>query len=395
MFLLLSQTARMRAVAVLLLCSSVMAPSLAQTVPSPTVAAKSWVLLDATSNQVIASQEADMRVEPASLAKIMTAYVVAQALHDGRLTLDQQVMVSVNAWKIDPSSSKMFIEPNKPVSIKDLLHGLMIVSGNDAAIALAEAVSGTTDAFVAQMNAQAQRMGMTGTHYGNPDGLPSADTYTTSRDMSILARNVVRDFPEFYKIDSIKSFTYNKITQPNRNRLLWLDPSVDGMKTGHTSSAGYSLIASAARPNGTDGNRRLIAVVMGTNSDSQRTQEAQKLLNWGYQNFDTVKLYSANQVIAQPTVWKGAQSTVKVGFTQDVYATTPKGTVRKMKPVLDRTDPLIAPLAEHAKIGTLHLNVDDKPLLSLPVVTLETVGRASFFGRIWDSIRLMWNEKKK
>ncbi|MGS0740383.1 D-alanyl-D-alanine carboxypeptidase family protein [Glaciimonas sp. GG7] len=359
--------------------------------PSPTVAAKSWLLLDTTSDQIVASQDPDMRVEPASLAKIMTAYVVFDALKDKKLTLDQMVNVSVRAWKVDPSSSKMFIDPATPVSINDLLYGLMVVSGNDAAVALAEAVSGTEDAFVVQMNREAQRMGMKNTHFGNPHGLPSADTYTTARDLGILSSHVINDFPEFYKIDSTKSFTYNKIKQPNRNRLLWLDPTVDGMKTGHTSSAGYSIIASAKRPNGT-GERRLLAVVVGTNSDQTRTQEAQKLLNWGFQNFDTVKLYAKGEAMATPQVWKGAKSEIKVGFNHDVFVTVPKGVAEKIKPVLERTDPLIAPISQNDKVGTLKIMVGDTLLTELPVLALEQVNQASIFGRIWDSIRLFFKK---
>lgn len=363
----------------------------AQTLPSPTVAAKSWLLLDTTSDQVVASQDPDMRVEPASLAKIMTAYVVFDALRDKKLALNQMVNVSVRAWKVDPSSSKMFIDPATPVSINDLLYGLMVVSGNDAAVALAEAVSGTEDAFVVQMNREAQRMGMKSTHFGNPHGLPSADTYTTARDLATLASHVIVDFPEFYKIDSTKSFTYNKIKQPNRNRLLWLDPTVDGMKTGHTSSAGYSIIASAKRPNGT-GERRLLAVVVGTNSDQTRTQEAQKLLNWGFQNFDTVKLYAKGQAVATPPVWKGAKSEIKVGFNRDIFVTVPKGVAEKIKPVLERTDPLIAPINQNSKVGTLKITVDGKILTELPVLALEEVNQASIFGRMWDSIRLFFKK---
>ncbi|MDP5008154.1 MAG: D-alanyl-D-alanine carboxypeptidase, partial [Glaciimonas sp.] len=310
----------------------------AQTLPSPNIAAKTWLLLDTSSDQVIAAQDPDLRIEPASLAKIMTAYVVFDALKDKKITLDQMVNVSVRAWKVDPTSSKMFIEPNKPVSINDLLYGLMVASGNDAAVALAEAVAGTEESFVALMNQEAQRMGMKGTRFGNPHGLPSADTYSTARDLATLASHVIVDFPEFYKIDSTKSFTYNNIKQPNRNRLLWLDPSVDGMKTGHTSSAGYSIIASAKRPNGT-GERRLLAIVIGTNSDQTRTQEGQKLLNWGFLNFDTVKLYSKGQAIATPRVWKGAKNDVKVGFNHDVFVTIQKGLAEKLKPVFESTDP--------------------------------------------------------
>ena len=376
------------ALAATLLSASV---AFAQTLPPPSVAAKSWLLLDTTSNQIVASGDADLRVEPASLAKIMTAYVVFDALKDKKLTLDQMVTVSVHAWKVDPSSSKMFIDPATPVSISDLLYGLMVVSGNDAAVALAEAVSGTEDAFVVQMNREAQRMGMKSTHFGNPHGLPSADTYTTSRDLAVLAAHVIVDFPEFYKIDSTKTFTYNKIKQPNRNRLLWSDPSVDGMKTGHTNSAGYSIIASAKRPNGT-GERRLLAVVVGTNSDQTRTQEAQKLLNWGFQNFDTVKLYSKGQALATPQVWKGSKSEIKVGFDHDIFVTVPKGVAEKIKPVLERTDPLIAPIGLGNKIGTLKIMVGDNALTQLDVLALEEVNQASIFGRIWDSIRLFFKK---
>ena len=284
-----------------------MTAAVAQTLPAPTIAAKSWILLDATSGQVIAAQDPNARIEPASLTKVMTAYVTFQALKDKKIDINQMVNVSVKAWKVDASSSKMFIDPATPVKINDLLYGLMVQSGNDAAVALAEAVAGDEAAFVALMNREAERMGMKNTHFANPHGLPSAENYSTAQDLSTLAARVILDFPEFYKIDSVKSFTYNKITQPNRNRLLWLDPTVDGMKTGHTENAGYCMIASAHRPNGNAGERRLISVVLGTTSDSSRTQESQKLLNWGFQNFDTVKLYSKGQAIATPEVWKGSQ----------------------------------------------------------------------------------------
>ncbi len=379
------------ALAATLLSLTISTAAFAQTLPAPTVAAKSWILLDTTSDQVIAAQDPDQRIEPASLAKIMTAYVVFNALRDKRITMDQMVNVSVAAWKVDPASSKMFIEPNKPVSVNDLLNGLMVVSGNDAAVALAEAVAGTQESFAALMNHEAQRMGMKNTHFDNPHGLPSPGTYSTARDLATLASHVMIDYPQYYKIDSTKSFTYNKITQPNRNRLLWLDPSVDGMKTGHTNSAGYSIIASAKRPNGT-GDRRLLAVVIGTTSDQSRTQEGQKLLNWGFQNFDTVKLYSKGQAIATPPVWKGSKSEVKVGFNHDVFITVQKGLADKLKPVLDRTDPLMAPINQNDKVGTLKINVDGKTISELPVLALEPVNQASIFGRIWDSIRLFFKK---
>ncbi|UGQ46064.1 D-alanyl-D-alanine carboxypeptidase family protein [Massilia endophytica] len=365
----------------------ILSTAFAQTIPAPTIAARSWLLLDATSNQVIASQDPNMRVEPASLTKIMTAYVTFTALRDKKLTLDQKVNVSVRAWKVDASSSKMFIDPAVPVSISDLLYGLMVQSGNDAAVALAEAVAGDEATFVTLMNREAQRMGMANTHFANPHGLPSPENYTTATDLATLARNVIKDFPEFYKIDSVKSFTYNKITQQNRNRLLWLDPTVDGMKTGHTEAAGYCMVASARRPNG-NGERRLISVVMGTTSDAVRTAESQKLLNWGFQNFDTVKLYTKGQAIDTPQVWKGSKNNLKIGFRQDVLVTVPKGVAAKMKPVLERKDPLVAPIAEGSNVGRLKMMVDGKPLLELPVVALEPVDQASIFGRAWDSIRL-------
>jgi D-alanyl-D-alanine carboxypeptidase (penicillin-binding protein 5/6) len=362
--------------------------ALAQSVPAPTITAKSWLLLDETSGQILASQNADTRIEPASLTKIMTAYLVFDALKEKRLSLDQMVNVSVNAWKVAPGSSKMFIEPNKPVKVNDLLYGLMVQSGNDAAVALSEAVAGSEDVFVKQMNTEATQMGLKATHFDSPHGLPSPGTYSTAHDLSVLASRLIQDYPNLYKAyDSTKTFTYNHITQPNRNRLLWRDPSVDGLKTGHTESAGYCMIASAHRPNGS-GERRLIAVVIGTDSDNARTQDSQMLLNWGFQNFDTVKLYAKNAPIASPQVWKGTQDQIKTGFTHDVYITVPKGTAEKMKPVIKYNAPLIAPIAANTKVGTLDMEVDGKSIAELPIVSLEKVNAAGFFGKTWDSLRL-------
>jgi len=360
----------------------------AQNVPAPTIAAKSWILLDATSGQILGAQDPNMRVEPASLTKIMTAYVVFSAIKDKKLELNQMINVSVRAWKVDPSSSKMFIDPATPVSVNDLLYGLMVQSGNDAAVALAEAVAGAEETFVTLMNREAERMGMKSTHFANSHGLPSDQNYSTAQDLATLAAHVIADYPDFYKIDSVKEFTYNKIKQPNRNRLLWLDPTVDGMKTGHTAGAGYCMIASAKRPNA-GGVRRLISVVLGTNSDQTRTQESQKLLNWGFQNFETVKLYSKGQAVATPEIWKGTQNTIKIGFKQDVFVTLPKGAADKIKPVLERKDPMVAPVAENSKVGTLKVTgADGKVIAELPVVALEQVNQASIFGRAWDSMRL-------
>jgi len=360
----------------------------AQNLPSPTIAAKSWLLLDATSGQVIASENPDMRIEPASLVKIMTAYLAFSAISEKRLNLDQMVNVSVRAWKVDKDSSKMFIDPATPVKISDLLYGLIVQSGNDASVALAEAVAGTEEAFTAQMNREAERMGMKSTRYANSHGLPHPENYSTAQDLSILASRMVNDHPELYKIYSTKGFTYNKITQANRNRLLWLDPTVDGMKTGHTQAAGYCLISSAKRPNGS-GDRRLISVVLGTTSDQMRAQESQKLLNWGFLNFDTVKLYGKGQAVATPEVWKGSQNQVKLGFNKDIFITVPKGMADKMKAVLERKDPLVAPIALNSKVGLLKMMAaDGKVVTELPIFALEQINQASIFGRAWDSVRL-------
>jgi D-alanyl-D-alanine carboxypeptidase (penicillin-binding protein 5/6) len=367
--------------------SVICSPAHAQAVPPPTIDAKSWLLLDATSGQVLASHDSAMRVEPASLAKLMTAYVVSNALKEKRLDPNQMVNVSVRAWKVDTSSSKMFIDPATPVKVNDLLYGLIIQSGNDSAVALAEATAGSEDTFVTLMNREAERMGLKNTRFANAHGLPDPNNYTTAEDLAQLAKHVIYDHPEDYKIYSIKEYTYNKIKQANRNRLLWLDPTVDGLKTGHTSTAGYCLIATAHRPV-VNGDRRLISVVLGTPSDQVRTQESLKLLNWGFQNFDTVKLYSKGVPVATPEVWKGSQSTVKIGFTQDVYVTVPKGMAEKMKPVLDRKDPLVAPVPVNSRVGTLKMVADGKTVTELPVVALEQVSQASIFGRAWDSIRL-------
>ena len=372
-----------------LLLASVLSLSIAQAqvAPSPSIAAKSWLLLDLASGQVITSQDAHARVEPASLTKLMTAYLAFSAIRDGKLSLEQSVNVSERAWKVDTSSSKMFIDPNTPVTINDLLLGLIVQSGNDAAVALAEAVSGSEDAFVVLMNREAARMGMKSTKFANPHGLPSKDNYSTAFDLSLLAAHLIADYPVFYKMYSTKEFAYNNIKQPNRNRLLWLDPTVDGMKTGHTEAAGYCLIASAKRPSGA-GERRLLSVVLGAASDQMRAQESLKLLNWGFQNFDTVKLYARNQVIASPEVWKGSQGRVKVGFKRDLYVTVPKGMALRMKPVLEHRDPLMAPIQDGSRIATLKMMVDGKPIVEIPAFALESVNAASVFGRAWDSMHL-------
>ena len=361
----------------------------AQPVTPPTLAARSWLLMDATSGQILASHEPDMRIEPASLTKLMTAYLAFAAVRDKRIDLQQTVNVSVNAWKVDGDSSKMFIEPSTPVRIQDLLYGLIVQSGNDAAITLAEAIAGNEATFVEQMNRTALSLGLKNTRFANPHGLPHAENYATARDLSILANRLIIDFPELYKIYSTKSFTYNKITQPNRNRLLWLDPTVDGVKTGHTQAAGYCLIAAAKRPNGPHGDRRMLSVVLGTASDSVRAQESQKLLNWGFQNFETHKMYSKGQVVLTPTVWKGAINELKLGFNRDVYVTLPQGTRPKITTQVERTDPLVAPIAQYTSVGTLKLLANDQVVNSVPLLALEPVPAAGIVGRSIDTLRLL------
>ena len=359
----------------------------AQTMAPPTIAARAWLLLDASSQQVLASHEADARIEPASLTKIMTAYLTFSALRDKRLDMNQTINVSTNAWKVDSGSSKMFIEPDTAVRITDLLHGLIVQSGNDAAVTLAEAVAGDQAAFSVLMNRQAAQMGLKNTRFANPHGLPDPNNYSTARDLSVLAWRLITDFPEFYKIYSVKNFTYNKISQPNRNRLLWLDETVDGMKTGHTQAAGYCLIASAVRPNG-GGQRRLISVVLGAESDPMRAQESQKLLNWGFMNFQSFKIYSKDQAVLTPVVWKGSKDEVRLGFNRDVYVSLPRGSTANLKSVVQRTDPLIAPIPQYRQIGTLKVLADGKVISELPLLALDQINEATIFGRAFDSLRL-------
>ena len=355
----------------------------AQTVPAPTLAAKAWLLLDNGSGQVLTAQDPDTRIEPASLTKLMTAYVVFGAIKQGIIKRDQMVPVSEQAWRT--GGSKMFIRVGTQVSVDDLMHGMITQSGNDACIALAEAVAGTEAKFVEMMNREAQRLGLTGTHFTNATGLTEAQHYATVRDIATLSSALIRDYPDFYPLYSQKEFRYNNITQPNRNRLLWLDPTVDGMKTGHTEAAGYCLVASSLR-----GPRRLISVVVGTASDNARAQESLKLLNYGFQNFDAVRLYAKDQSLSELRVYKGSSRTVKAGFTQDFVVSLPKGVSDRIKVELVSQQPLIAPLQAGQRVGTLKVTLDGKPFGEYGVQALEDVGVAGFFGRIWDAILLFF-----
>jgi len=348
----------------------------------PSVIGRSWVIGDLSSGQVIATQKADERFEPASLTKLMTAYVVFAALRDRKLAPDQQVNVSTRAWKAP--GSRMFIEPRKPVAVDELIRGMVVQSGNDACIALAEAVAGNEEVFVQMMNREAARLGMKNSKFMNASGLPDAQHYSTAQDLYALAAALIHDFPnEYAQYYSQKEYRYNNITQPNRNRLLWIDPSVDGVKTGHTEAAGYCLIASSRR-----GGRRLLSVLLGSTSEATRAQESLKLLNWGFQFFDSVKLYAAGNPVRSIEVWKGAARNVKVGVGNDLFVTVPKGEADQLKAELVSQQPLVAPLGKGQRVGVVRVSHDGKPFGEYPLITLEPVAAAGFFGRTWDTLRL-------
>ncbi|HWM42044.1 MAG TPA: D-alanyl-D-alanine carboxypeptidase family protein [Burkholderiales bacterium] len=348
----------------------------------PSVIGKSWMVGDLSSGQIIAAQRTDERFEPASLTKLMTAYVVFVALRDKKLAPDQQVSVSTKAWKAP--GSRMFIEPRKPVTVDELIRGMVVQSGNDACIALAEAVAGNEEVFVQMMNREAARLGMKNTKFMNASGLPDAQHYSTAQDLYTLAAALIRDFPnEYAQYYSQKEYRYNNITQPNRNRLLWIDPSVDGVKTGHTEAAGYCLVASSHR-----GGRRLLSVLLGSTSEATRAQESLKILNWGFQFFDSVKLYAAGNAVRSLEVWKGAARNVKVGVGADLFVTVPKGEADKLKAELVSQQPLVAPLTKGQRVGVVRVTHDGKPFGEYPLITLEPVAAAGFFGRTWDTLRL-------
>jgi D-alanyl-D-alanine carboxypeptidase (penicillin-binding protein 5/6) len=364
-------------------------------VPPPGVNARSWVLVDATSNTVLASGNADERVEPASLTKLMTAYLVFEALDKKKISMEQIVTPSEAVRRVGRDESRMFIEANKPVSVHDLVYGMIIQSGNDAAIALAELVGGSEGQFVTLMNDEAQRLGMKGTHFADVNGMPDPNHYTTAGDLAKLSAHLIRDFPQYYGIFSEKEFKYNNIRQGNRNRLLWLDPTVDGLKTGHTQAAGYCLIASAKRAiPGVDGQRRLVSVMMGEPKEGDRTADSMKMLNYGYSAFDSVRLFKGGQAMSTPRIYKGKANTVQVGVKGDQWVTVPRGFGDKVKTEVDVNAPMIAPLAEGQQVGTVKIVADGKALSEFPVVALQAVPEAGIFGRIWDSILLMFSKKK-
>jgi serine-type D-Ala-D-Ala carboxypeptidase (penicillin-binding protein 5/6) len=352
-------------------------------IEAPSIEARAWLLLDLRSGQVIASHAADQRVEPASLTKLMSAYVVFEGLKQKQITLDQRLPVSQNAWRMP--GSRMFLEANATPTVEELLRGLIVVSGNDATIVLAEGVAGSEAQFVERMNRQAQRLGLTGTHFANATGLPDSQHYSTSADLARLAEALARDFPAFVPMYALRSFGYNGITQPNRNLLLGRDPRVDGLKTGHTEDAGYCMIATAR-----SGERRLLAVIMGAGSESGRAIQAQRLLNYGFQYYQTVRLYGQGAVVAELPVWKGSASRLKAGLERDLYVSVPRGQGELLKASLTSLQPLLAPVSRQQPVGVLHLAFDGRPVGEYPVVALESVSVANMFMRMWDSLRLLF-----
>jgi D-alanyl-D-alanine carboxypeptidase (penicillin-binding protein 5/6) len=360
-----------------------------QALPAPEIAARNYLLVDMNANQVLAERDADASVDPASLTKLMTAYVVFQALRDHKLALDQRLPVSTRAWsERKGGGSLMFIDPKMTPTVDELLQGLIVVSGNDAAVALAEGTAGSLETFVAMMNRQAQAWGLKNTSFKNVAGLTEPGHRTTARDITVVAEHIIRDFPEHYHYYSQRDYKFNNIHQENRNLLLKRDPTVDGMKTGYTEAAGYCLLASAQRdfPNG---KRRLVAIVMGTDSMQARANEAQKLLNWGYTAFDDVRLVEAGKAVATVPVWKGAAPQVALGSATAVYVAVPKGEGDRLKTQIERTDPLVAPLTKGQRVGTLKIaTAAGTSIAAIPLTVLEAVPEAGLFGRAWDALRL-------
>lgn len=348
---------------------------------APALAAKGYVLIDATSGKVLASQNAEQQMPPASLTKMMTSYIISEAIRQGHIKLDDLVRVSEKAWRT--GGSKMFVKVGDMVPVRELMQGIIVDSGNDACVAMAEHVAGSEDAFASLMNQQAALLGMKHTHFTDSTGLPNADHYTTPQDMAILGRALVLNFPEDYKWYSQKWFVYNGIKQPNRNRLLWRDPTVDGIKTGHTDEAGFCLVSSAQR-NGT----RLIAVVMGAPTDSARAEDSQRLLNYGFRFFETHKLYVANSVLQKVRVWQGKEREVPVGVLQDVYVTVIPGQYPNIKTELVLNTPFKAPITKGQVLGNINLMLNAEKIGSEPLVALKDDPKGGFFTRIADSVSL-------
>ncbi|WP_344869948.1 D-alanyl-D-alanine carboxypeptidase family protein [Comamonas faecalis] len=362
----------------------------AQSIPQPPeIAARNYLLMDVSSGQVLATKDIDAPVEQASLTKLMTGYLVFDALRAKKISLEQRLPVSELAWKMP--GSRMFIDPKMQVPVDDLIKGMIVQSGNDATMALAEGVGGTAENFVRLMNEQAKAFGMTGTHYKNPEGLTEPGHTTTARDLAVLATRLMQDFPEYMHYYSIKQYRYEgtpKSNSNNRNTLLFRDPTVDGLKTGHTAAAGYCLVATAQREFPQAGQRRLLSIMLGAASENARANESQKLLNWGYTAFDGVKLFDAGQPAATPEIWKGAKGKLKIGSEKPIVVTIPSGSGGKIATEIVRQDPLIAPFTKGQTVGTLKVTLEGEVLAQVPLQALESVEQAGLLGRAWDGIRL-------
>lgn len=355
--------------------------------PAPKVS-KAWLVMDYATGQVLAGENVDTPVEPASITKVMTSYVIAAEMAAGKIKATDQVMMSEHAWRsggAGTDGSYSGFEVNKTAPLEQMEKGMVVQSGNDAAIALAEHVAGSEQAFAQLMNAYARKIGMKASHFVNPHGLTAEGHVTTARDLAILGRALIRNFPEAYSYNKIKEFTVGPITQPNRNLLLWRDPSVDGIKTGHTSSAGYCLMASAQR-----GDQRLITVVMGDTSENQRAVDSQALLNWGFRFHETHRLYEAGKALASPKVWKGAENVVQVGVAQPLLVTTPRGKYDRLKATMDLPKSLVAPIAKGQKIGTVKVSLDGKVIAQAPLVAVSAVEAGGFFKRLWHELLMWW-----
>lgn len=354
-------------------------------VSAPTLTSRSWLLIDVVSNQVLASYNSQERIRAGTPGRLMTAYLVFGALKEGKLSPEKTILVSDEIGEMKSGGPRMFLQRGSSVTVQQLLDGLIVQGSDDAALALALAVSGNEKTFVDLMNREAVRLGMKLTNFTHPYETTDKDTYSTPDDLSVLAVSLIRDYPDYYSNFSTREFTYNKITQRNPNRLLWVDSAVDGLVT--SASVKDNMVVSARRDS-VLGERRMLSIVVGAVSDQVRAQESLKLLNWGFQNFDTIRLYEKNQVVASPEVWKGSSGDVDIGFNVDTYVSVPKGEISRLRTVLERNDPLIAPVDEGSQVGVLKIFVGDKVIAELPVLALEQINVASFLGIIWDTIRL-------
>jgi len=359
--------------------------------PPPAIQGTAWVLMDAASGNILASKDADVRVEPASITKVMTSYVIAAEMAGGKVKDTDQVMMTENAWRKGGAAtdgSYSGFEVNKTAALVDMEKGMVVQSGNDAAIALAEHVAGSEDAFAALMNQYAARIGLKGSHFVNPHGLSDPNHYSTAHDLALLGRALIHDFPVAYSYNKIKELKVGPITQPNRNLLLWRDSTVDGIKTGHHSKAGYCLMASAQR-----GDQRLISVVMGSTSEAQRATDSQALLNWGFRFYETHKLYDTGKAIAKQKVWKGQADEVQFGVAEPMLVSVPRGKYAQLKPSIDVPKTLVAPIKKGQALGTVKVMLDGKVVAQRPLVAIAAVEEGGFFKRLWDEFWMWWESE--